>query len=127
MIRLPFVSRARYDLAIIISTQARTDLLALRNRCEQDRADFNALLDKYHALKVSGAQAPIEQVVHESPLAQLGPLTRSALNEMSSGQSGAVKRTMANKTIALWQQHSNDDDRDKNVAKLVFRGDRVPV
>lgn len=79
--KLPFVSRARYDLAVLIGTQSRNDLLALRNRTEQDRADFNALLDKYHSLRQQGHEPT---VTHEAPLIETPPaILMRAIREVS--------------------------------------------
>lgn len=44
-------------MAVLISQQSRSDLLACRNAREQDRADYTDLLNRYHELRGHGAIA----------------------------------------------------------------------
>lgn len=101
-------------------------LQAANSQLTAERADKRDLLDKYHALRVSGANAsePMAPVV-TSPLSELGPLTRAALAEMANGQSGAVVRVMRNKALALWLEFRGRDKQDERVAQAVYRGEAV--
>jgi hypothetical protein len=133
----PFVSRARHALLQHNFDEARrlhheevgrlgAALQAAHDQLDAERADKRDLLEKYHALRVAGANAvePHAPVV-TSPMADLGPLTRAALAEMANGQSGAVVRAMRNKALALWLELRDHTERDQKVAHAVYRGEAL--
>lgn len=133
----PFVSRARLDLLQHNFDEARrlhheevgrlgAALQAAHDQLDAERADKRDLLDKYHSLRVAGANAAESYApVVTSPLADLGPLTRAALAEMANGQSGAVVRAMRNKALALWLELRGSETQDAKVAHAVYRGEAV--
>ena len=66
-LKLPFVSRAAYDLAQRAATFAHEEAVAAVERANElkdavafERGRYDALLDKYHALRMAGASpAPV--------------------------------------------------------------------
>ena len=128
--RWPWVSRARFDAAEAFNARLWREeheraeaWLSQLNNLQTRYAD---LLDKYHALRMEGQAVPLPPApVVESPLAQLGPLTRAALTEMANGQPAAVKRAMQSKAVALWLQAKDSEHRDDLVAKAVWQGEVV--
>lgn len=129
--RLPFVSRARLDLLQHNFDEARklhhaeiarleAALQAANSQLTAERADKRDLLDKYHALKQDGYSVPAPA---PQPAEPFGPLTRAALNDMSIGQSGIVRRKMREKATALWLEQRGQQNQDETVAILVRKGD----
>ncbi len=65
------MSRDRYELAKLIATQSRNDMLTWKTAADHARTDFNALLEKYHELRTAGAVIPAQglkpEVMPSSP------------------------------------------------------------
>lgn len=96
----------------------------LRSQIAQRDADYKALLEKYHAIKLDGGAFPLT-VPSADPDATFGPLTRAALHDMSIGQTGMVKRKMREKASTLWLEQRGQPNQDEVVAIAVRRGDTV--
>lgn len=130
--KLPFVSRARLDLLAHNFAEAQKVARTLRRandrlRAERDEArrGYDDLLEKYHALRLAGADTvpPVTMPTVES----FGPLTRAALHDMGHGQSGMVKRAMRAKAEAIWAEHRNDQNCDEIVSIAVRKGETTPL
>lgn len=117
--KLPFVIRRKGYEEVPIS-QAWTTLTTL---LQAERERYDALLDKYHALRVSGAEPAPALSVPETPYTQLGPLTRAAIADMSVGQSGPIRRAMTTKALAIWLQNRGQESQDEVTAIAVRQGE----
>ena len=106
---------------VAVLTAQRDQLQVMLDRA---MANFDSLLQQTLDLKRDGFDKPIPPTV-DSPLGQLGPLTRAALHEMSNGQMGPVKRAMQNKAVALWHEMRGEANQDETVAVLVRNGEQV--
>ena len=124
----PFVSRATHDREL---AALRRDMAVFEGSSSAWFQSFtrlmethDALLDRYHALRVSGSEAPAPAFVPpENPMTQLGPLTRAALADMGHGQSGIVKRAMQSKAFLIWLDQKNEANRDELTAIAVRQGE----
>ena len=91
-------------------------------RIERER--LTDMTERYHALRVTGNEAPLPSFVPpENPMTQLGPLTRAALHDMGHGQSGIVKRAMQSKALLIWLDQKNEANRDELTAIAVRQGE----
>lgn len=124
-----FVSKARYDLLEHNFGEAKKMAHAHEVRANElerllTRAlDTNdKLMEKYHALRVAGADSvpPITAPVIPEPF---GPLTKAALLDASVGQSGTVIRGMRAKAAALYVEQRGEQNVDELVAIAVRNGE----
>ena len=116
------VSGAAYDAAIARAESAERHVAQQQHNLEKMREMYDALLDKYHALRTAGANpAP----TYSTPAVpdQFGPLTRAALADMSVGQTGPLKRAMRAKAESLWAEQRGQQNQDEVVAIAVRRGE----
>lgn len=131
--RWPFVSRARYELLEHNYAEARklakdgvsvaeAHSASLGVMLDRAAIAYNELLDKYHFLRIEGANAPWQSPAPES---SFGPLTRAALNDMGKGQSGMIRRAMRAKAEQLWAENRGESEVDTIVATLVRAGEQL--
>lgn len=117
---LPFVSRRSYEYMLDINAARIEDL---KKTLEAEREHNRYLTSELLKLKRDGFAQPVEQQAYESPMSQFGPLTRTALNDMSIGQSGIVKRKMREKATMLWLEQRGQENQDEVVAIAVRKGE----
>jgi hypothetical protein len=123
-VKLPWVSRARLEAEQAHSARLGAQLEAFGTLCDtlrrDARADYTALMERYHALRAAGHDpAPAAPEVRPSPLAALGPKTAAALHEMGQGQALPTRRAMAAKVLSL----AADGMADDVLARAVRRGE----
>lgn len=99
-----FVTRARYveELADAIA-----DANSARHALDVERARFDALLEKYHALKLAGAGEP---VTAPTPLERTKP---SAVDEVIGSVAGSNSRLRKQlKDYVVQQRFAGSDDKE---------------
>jgi hypothetical protein len=138
--RWPWVSRAKLHQAeqsaavwersqhhLVTQCESLLDFVRDKDaRQERQEARFDALLEKYHALRLVGAgpapdYAAIQHAV--SPLATLGPLATAALREAAIGLPRLNQRAMEAKVLAM---HANNVP-DADIAAAIQSGEAVKI
>lgn len=128
VIRLPFVSRTRFDLAVHNIAEMRAlyhaDVAYYRAQLEQERTAHAETRARMHELRAAGAD-PAPPQYNQPTQEQFGPLTRAALHDAGVGQTGPVKRAMTAKAQVIWLEHRADPNRDEMTAIAVRQGETV--
>lgn len=88
---------------------------------DRDERRYDTLFKAYSDLRPT--QAPLVAPTVNSPMSQLGPLTKAALSDMERGQSGAVKRAQQNKALAIWYENRGVEQQDELTAIAVRNGE----
>jgi hypothetical protein len=116
-VKLPWVSREQHEE---ITSQLREIVVAQAKLVREEKEERLALLEKYHALRVQGAQLlPALPDPPKSPLAELGPKSRDALRSMSVGLPATNRRAMETRAVSLHTQGLDDDQ----LAAAIFAGE----
>lgn len=126
--KLPFVSRALYDVVVFQRDTARLDekmreSIATMRQMEwtdalhHERAQYAALLARYHALKLQGAATPEpERVIPAKPI----DLVLSAINDASAGKDAKVR-------VGMIRQAAVDKEaglKETDIILRIQRGNR---
>lgn len=103
----PWVSREQYDDYVRAHRMLGDELTRQRNALDAERARYDALLDKYHALKFVGATIPepVRPLERKDP----DPLMQ-AINVLSAGKPGL--RTTMMQQLATDRANPLLDDAD---------------
>lgn len=90
------------------------------------RRMYDDVFAAYKELRAAGQEAPrpLPPMV-DSPLSQLGPLTKLALKEMSHGIPRDVRQAMQSKALAIWQQNRGEESQDELTAIAVRQGEQI--
>jgi hypothetical protein len=127
-VRWPWVSRRSFELLQHNYDQLRHAIHSEEQwaaTLERSRSDYNALLDKYHALKLQGASAP-DPILAPATRKELDPIVQQ-INVLSAGKPGLRATMMAQLNSDRIISGLSDAEIMKRIESGVTADDGIPA